>query len=156
MFFCFFFGSFREMAKFQKIAPRVGESSKIEGWRLRDRAKIDEKSLRKRDEKMYRKTIAKWSQNGAQMEPKWSQNGIQKSMFFGVVFWVLPETSMGLRVGLGGAATGTLSPADPPGRRHFIKEYCTIIYKQGCSTRSNTPWAVGPANYREERRIDSI
>ena len=46
------FGSFREMAKFQKIAPRVGESSKIEGWRLRDRAKIVEKSLRKRDEKM--------------------------------------------------------------------------------------------------------
>ncbi len=70
--FLVIFGSFREIAKFQKIAPRVGESSKIEGWRLRDRAKIDEKSCRKRDEKMQRKIIAKLSQNGGQMEPKWS------------------------------------------------------------------------------------
>ena len=41
----------------------------------------------------------------------------------------------GLRVGLDGAAGGALSPADPPGRRHFIKEYCTIIYKEGCGRR---------------------
>ena len=50
--FLVIFDSFREIAKFQKIAPRVGESSKIEGWRLGDRAKIDEKTLGKRDEKM--------------------------------------------------------------------------------------------------------
>ena len=29
------------------------------------------------------------------------------------------------------AASGTLSPADPPGRRHIIKEYCTITSKDG-------------------------
>ena len=45
------------------------------------------------------------------------------------------------------AAAVTLSPADPPGRRHIIKEYCTIISKDGWLTGSNTPRAVGPANF---------
>ena len=38
------------------------------------------------------------------------------------------------RGSVGGSARVTLSPADPPGRRHIIKEYCRIINKdrKGC------------------------
>ena len=39
------------------------------------------------------------------------------------------------------------APADPPGRRHFTKEYCTIISQQGYGTGSDTPWAVGLAKF---------
>ena len=53
----------------------------------------------------------------------------------------------GLRGGCEGAASVTLSPADPPGRRHIIKEYCTKTSKYGWLGGSNTPRAVGPANY---------
>ena len=46
-----------------------------------------------------------------------------------------------------GTSGVTLSPADPPGRRHIIKDYCTIISKDGWLAGSNTPRAVGPANF---------
>ena len=38
----------------------------------------------------------------------------------------------GLRRGCDGAAGVTLSPADPPGRRHIIKDYCTKTSKEDC------------------------
>ena len=60
------------------------------------------------------------------MEPKWSQKGIQKSMIFWRGFPTPLETSTELRRNFGEAASVTLSPADAPGRRHTIKEYCTI------------------------------
>ena len=58
-------------------------------------------------------------------------------------------TSTELRGDCEGTSGVTLSPADPPGRRHIIKDYCTIISKDGWLAGSNTPRAVGPANYRE-------
>ena len=85
------------------------------------------------------------------MQPKWSQKGIQKSMIFWLGFRTPLETSTELRRNFEGtasvAAAVTLSPADPPGRRHIIKDYCTIISKDGWLAGSNTPRAVGPANF---------
>ena len=81
------------------------------------------------------------------MEPKWSQKGIQKAMIFWRGFRTPLETSTELRRNFEGAAGVTLSPADPPGRRHIIKDYCTIISKDGWLAGSNTPRAVGPANF---------
>ena len=59
------------------------------------------------------------------METKMSQKGIQESMFFWLGFGMALETLGGLRVGCDGAASGALSPADPPGRpraRGVIKQ----------------------------------
>ena len=81
------------------------------------------------------------------MEPKWSQKGIKKSMIFWLGFRTPLETSAELRRNFEEAAAVTLSPADPPGRRHIIKDYCTIISKDGWLAGSNTPRAVGPANF---------
>ena len=81
------------------------------------------------------------------MEAKWNQKGINKSMFFWLGFRTPLETSIFPRKGVGGAPGVTLSPADPPGRRHIIKDYCTKISKDGWLAGSNTPRAVGPANF---------
>ena len=54
-----FFSVFRGMAKSRKIARRVGESTRIEGWGVRNRPKINEKSHQKRDANMKRKIIPK-------------------------------------------------------------------------------------------------
>ena len=83
------------------------------------------------------------------MEAKWSQNGAKKAStnqwFFGSVFGPLWKHRRDCDGAAGVAATVTLSPADPPGRRHIIKDYCTIISKDGWLAGSNTPRAVGPA-----------
>ena len=59
------------------------------------------------------------------MEAKMSQKGIQKSMFFWLGFGMALETLAGLRRGCDGAATGALSPADPPGRPSRARGYQT-------------------------------
>ncbi len=139
------------MAKTRKIARRVGESTKIEGWGDHKWRPNQKKSHRKQIPKLKREIIPKLTKNGGQMEPKWSQKGIQKSMIFWLGFRTPLETSAGLRGDCEGtagvAASVTLSPADPPGRRHIIKDYCTIISKDGWLAGSNTPRAVGPANF---------
>ena len=56
------------------------------------------------------------------LHPKWTQNDPL-------------DTSAGLRGSCEKASSIpagiTVSPADPPGRRHIIKEYCTITNKDG-------------------------
>ena len=69
----------------------------------------------------------KWKPNGGQMEPKRHQQIndflAQFSDPSGNIIKDYLETMI--------AASVTLSPADPPGRRHIIKDYCTIISKEG-------------------------
>ena len=84
------------------------------------------------------------------MEAKSIQNGAKKASTnqcflarFSHPSGNIGGTAGGLR---GVAAAVTLSPADPPGPRHIIKDYCTIISKDGWLEGSNTPRAVGPAN----------
>ena len=105
----------------------------MEGWGDQKWRPNQEKTYRKQVKTLKRKIIPKPSQNGCQLEPKMSQKGIHKSMFFWLGFRMPPETLAELRRGgeeaAGVAATVTLSPADPPGRRHIIKEYCTITSK---------------------------
>ena len=86
-------------------------------------------------QKWMRKMMPTLTEFGIEMEPKWIQQGIQKSMFFWLGFWKPLETSAEPRRSVGGAARVTLSPADPPGRRHIIKEYFTITNKEGVAFR---------------------
>ena len=62
------------------------------------------------------------------MEPNLSQKGIRKINVFLARFLEASGNIGGAsgerRRSVGGASTVTLSPADPPGRRHLIKEYC--------------------------------
>ena len=95
--FSSFLGSFCDMAKTRKIARRVGESTKIEGWGDHKWRPNQKKSHRKRIPKLKREIIPKWTKNGSQMEPKWSQKGIQKSMIFWRGFPTPLETSAELR-----------------------------------------------------------
>ena len=78
------------------------------------------------------------------MEPKWHP---KVDVFWGWFLDASGNIDGTASVAASVAASGTLSPADPPGRRHFIKEYCTIMHKEGWLAGSNTPRAVGPANY---------
>jgi len=127
---------FSGMAKTRKIARRPHESIKIQCSGGSEMAPKSIKRLRKPVQKRMRKMMPKLTEFGGQMEPKWSQNGIRKSMFFGSFFGSLWKhrrsvggASAERRRSVGGAARVTLSPADPPGRRHIIKEYCRIISK---------------------------
>ena len=117
------------MAKTRKIARRQHESINIECSGGRKWHQNLKKWLRKPVEKRMRKMMPKFTKFGGQMEPNWSQKGIRKSMFFWLGFWKPLETSAWRRRSVGGASRVTLSPADPPGRRHIIKEYCRIISK---------------------------
>ena len=65
------------------------------------------------------------------MEAKYSQKGIQESMFFWLGFGMALETLIFLRRGCGGAATGPLPPADPPGRPSRARGYQTKTGKDG-------------------------
>ena len=76
-----------------------------------------------------------WMPNGAKMEAK----GDQK---INVFFDGFPKASGNIelfasepRVSCGGSAGVTLSPAEPPGRRHIIKEYCTKTRKDRIAWR---------------------
>ena len=71
-----FLGTFCDMAKTRKIARRVGESTKIEGWGDHKWRPNQKKSHRKRIPKLKREIIPKWTKNGVQMEPKWSQHRV--------------------------------------------------------------------------------
>ena len=126
-----FLGTFCDMAKTRKIARRVGESAKIEGWGDHKWRPNQKKSHRKQIPKLKREIIPKWTKNGSQMESKWSQKSIKKSMIFWLGFRTPLETSAELRGNFDEAAGVTLSPADPPGRRHIIKEYCRKTNKDG-------------------------
>ena len=81
------------------------------------------------------------------MEPK-SQ---PKVNVFLVRFWNgsgnIDGTAAGLRRVCGEAAGGTLSPADPPGRPSRARGYQTKTGKEGWLAGSNTPRAVGSANF---------
>ena len=92
-----FLGTFCDMAKTRKIARRVGESTKIEGWGDHKWRPNQKKSHRKQIPKLKREIIPKLTKNGGQMEPKWSQKGIQKSMIFWLGFRTPLETSAGLQ-----------------------------------------------------------
>ena len=94
------FGTFCDMAKTRKIARRVGESTKIEGWGDHKWRPNQKKSHRKQIPKLKREIIPKLTKNGGQMERKWSQKGIQKSMIFWLGFRTPLETLTGLRVSL--------------------------------------------------------
>ena len=145
--FWIFFDIFSGMAKTRKIARRLHESIKIECSGGRKWHQNLKKWLRKPVQKRMRKMMPKLTEFGGQMEPKCTQKGIQKSMFFWLGFWKPLETLMGLRGGCeGGCGCHTFS-SRPPGRRHIIKDYCTIISKHGWLAGSNTPRAVGPANF---------
>ena len=106
-------------------------------------AKSQKKTLRKWTSKQKREIVPKLTENGRQ---RVRQKGIEKSMIFWLVFRTPLETSTELRRSFDGTSAVTLAPADPPGRRHIIKDYCTIISKDGWLAGSNTPRAVGPAN----------
>ena len=127
------------MAKTRKIARRLHESIKIECSGGRKWHQNLKKWLRKPVQKRMRTMMSKLTEFGGQMEPKWSQKGIRKSMFFLARFLEasgnIGGASRERRRCVGGAARVTLSPADPPGRRHIIKEYCRIINKDGAGCR---------------------
>ena len=106
MIFWSFLGTFCDMAKTRKIARRVGESTKIEGWGDHKWRPNQKKSHRKQIPKLKREIIPKITKNGGQMEPKWSQKGIQKSMIFWLGFRTPLETSTELRRNFDGTSTG--------------------------------------------------
>ena len=116
------FDNFRDIAKTGKIARRPGESIKMQGPGSQEWHQNQKKTHRNLLPNLKRKIIQTWSQNGGKMELTWSQKGIQKSMFF---VDGLPDASGDI----GGTVGVTLSPTAPPGRRHIIKEYCTITSK---------------------------
>ena len=89
----------------------------------------------------------KWKPNGVQIEPKRHPKINDFLARFSDPSGNIDGTSTELRRNFDGTSRGTLSPADPPGRRHIIKDYCTIISKDGWLAGSNTPRAVGPANF---------
>ena len=93
-----FLGTFCDMAKTRKIARRVGESIKLEGWGDHKWLQRQKNAHRKFNLNLKRKNIPKWCQNGSQMEPKGSQKGINKSMMFWLSFRTPLETLTGLRV----------------------------------------------------------
>ena len=66
------------------------------------------------------------------MEPNLSQKGINNSMFFVDGF---PDSSGNIGGTASVAASVTLSRADPLGRRHIIKEYCTTTSKDRIACR---------------------
>ena len=78
------------------------------------------------------KTEAK---NDPKMEPIWMPNGAKMEAKghpkINVFLGRFSDASGNIDGPATVAASVTLSPADPPGRRHIIKEYCTITNKDG-------------------------
>ena len=111
--------------------------------------KITSKTDSKTEAGNHPKMDQKWRPNGTQMEPKRHPKINDFLARFSDPSGNIGGTSTELRGNFEGTARVTLSPADPPGRRHIIKDYCTIISKDGWLAGSNTPRAVGPANFRE-------
>ena len=108
--------------------------------------KITSKTDPKTEAGNHPKMDLKWRPNGAQMEPKRHPKINDFLARFSDPSGNIDGTSAELRRNFEEAAGVTLSPADPPGRRHIIKDYCTIISKDGWLAGSNTPRAFGPAN----------
>ena len=121
-----FLGTFCDMAKTRKIARRVGESTKIEGWGDHKWRPNQKKSHRKQIPKLKREIIPKWTKNGGQMEPKWSQKGIQKSMIFWLGFRTPLETSTELRGDCGCSRKCHTFSSRPPRAAPY---YQRILYK---------------------------
>ena len=63
----------------------------------------------------------KMKPNRCKLEPKLSHKAINRSKFFWLGFRMPLETLIFPRRAAGVAAGVTLSPADPPGRRHLSK-----------------------------------
>ena len=124
---------FSGMAKTRQIARRLHDSIKIECSGARKWHQNLKKMLRKPIQKRMRKMMLNLTEFGGQMEPTWSQKGIRKSMYFLARFLEasgnIGGASTERRRSVETAARVTLSPADPPGRRLIIKEYCRIINK---------------------------
>ena len=133
------FDIFREFAKTRKIAPRSSESTKIKGLGSRTWHQNQKKTHRNLLQNLKRKIIPKLSQHGSTIEAKWSPKGIKISMFFWFGFGMALETLMGLRGGCEWTASGTLSPADPPGRPSCARGYQTKTGKEGWLGGSSTP-----------------
>ena len=72
-----------------------------------------------------------WRPSGAKMEPKRHPKINVFLARFLEASGNIDGASGERRRSVGGASGVTLSPADPPGRRHIIKEYCRIINKDG-------------------------
>ena len=93
--------------------------------------KMASKTCSKTDSKNDAKIYRILRQNGAKMEPK---RHPEINVF--LVRFLEASGNIGVASGqrrrsVEGASGVTLSPADPPGRRHIIKEYCRIINKDG-------------------------
>ena len=83
---------------------------------------------KKRIVNMPKNCNEKWSQNWTNLDAKWNQTWTTKASKKRCVCNGFPES-------LEWAARVTLSPADPPGRRHIIKEYCTKTSKNSIAWR---------------------
>ena len=69
------FATFRDFAQTWKIAPRAGESTKIEGWGDHKSCQNQQKTYRKQVEKMKWKSVKKWVQISVIWSLFGSQNG---------------------------------------------------------------------------------
>ena len=91
--------------------------------------KMASKTCSKTDAKNDAKIDRIWRPNGAKMEPKrHPEINVFLARFLGAS-GNIDGASRERRRSVDGSARVTLSPADPPGRRHIIKEYCRIINK---------------------------
>ena len=86
----------------------------------------------KNETENHPKMKPKLMQNGAKMETKRHPKINVFLARFLEASGNIGGIARGLRRGCGGAASVTLSPADPPGRRHIIKDYCTKTSKEDC------------------------
>ena len=82
------------------------------------------KTCSKTDANICAKIYRIWTPSGAKIHQKKHQ---QISVFLARFL----EASGNIDGSVETAAGVTLSPADPPGRRHIIKEYCRRINKDG-------------------------
>ena len=108
--------------------------------------KITSKTDPKTEAGNHPKMDQKWRPNGAQMEPKRHPKINDFLARFSDPSGNIGGTSTELRGNFEGVSTVTLAPADPPGRRHIIKDYCTNK-QRALLTGFNTPRAVGSANF---------
>ena len=76
-----------------------------------------------------------WMPNGAKMEAKWHPKSDVFCDGFPDAFGNIGGASTEPRRSRDGCAGVTLSPADPPGRRHIIKEYYTKTSKDSIACR---------------------
>ena len=91
--------------------------------------KMASKTCSKTDAKNVAKIDRIVRENGANMEPKRHPKINVFLARFLEASGNIDGASRERRRSVEGAARVTLSPADPPGRRHIIKEYCRIISK---------------------------